>query len=36
MNGPFINTITVWQALFLREALDRFFGSRAGLALLNI
>ncbi len=29
MNSPFINTLTVWQALFLREALDRFFGSRA-------
>ena len=36
MNGPFINTITVWQALFLREALDRFFGSRAGWAWLII
>lgn len=36
MNGPFTNTITVWQALFLREALDRFFGSRAGWAWLII
>ena len=36
MNSPFTNTITVWQALFLREALDRFFGSRAGWAWLII
>ena len=36
MNGPFTNTITVWQALFLREALDRFFGSRAAWAWLII
>lgn len=36
MNGPFINTITVWKALFLRECLDRFFGSRAGWAWLII
>ncbi len=36
MNGPFTNTITVWQALFLREALDRFFGSRAAWAWLVV
>ena len=36
MNGPFTNTITVWQALFLREALDRFYGSRAAWAWLII
>lgn len=36
MNGPFTNTLYVWQALFLREALDRFFGSRAGWAWLII
>ena len=36
MNGPFTNTVTVWQALFLREALDRFFGSRAAWSWLII
>lgn len=36
MNSPFINTLTVWQALFLREALDRFFGSRAAWAWLLV
>lgn len=36
MNGPFTNTLYVWQALFLREALDRFFGSRAGWAWLVV
>lgn len=36
MNGPFTNTLSVWQALFLREALDRFFGSRAGWAWLVV
>ncbi|MDE7065872.1 MAG: ABC transporter permease [Desulfovibrionaceae bacterium] len=36
MNDPFTNTITVWQALFLREALDRFFGSRAAWAWLVV
>lgn len=36
MNGPFTNTMIVWQALFLREALDRFFGSRAAWAWLII
>lgn len=36
MNGPFTNTLHVWHALFLREALDRFFGSRAGWAWLVI
>lgn len=36
MNGPFVNTLTVWQALFLREALDRFFGSRAAWAWLLV
>ncbi len=30
------NTLTVWHALFLRECLDRFFGSRAGWAWLAI
>jgi ABC-type polysaccharide/polyol phosphate export systems, permease component len=34
MNHPLINTLTVWQALFLRETLDRFFGSRAAWAWL--
>lgn len=34
MSRPFVNTITVWQALFLRETLDRFFGSRAAWAWL--
>ncbi|WP_198305915.1 hypothetical protein [Desulfovibrio sp. G11] len=36
MHGPFTNTIYVWQALFLREALDRFFGSRAAWAWLLV
>lgn len=36
MNRPFVNTLTVWQALFLREALDRFFGSRAAWAWLLV
>ena len=36
MNGPLTNTATVWQALFLREALDRFFGSRAAWSWLII
>ena len=36
MNDYFTNTITVWKALFLREILDRFFGSRAGWAWLII
>ena len=36
MNCAFINTITVWKALFLRECLDRFFGSRASWAWLII
>lgn len=36
MNGPVTNTLTVWQALFLREALDRFFGSRAAWAWLLV
>lgn len=36
MNGSFTNTIYVWQALFLREALDRFFGSRAAWAWLLV
>lgn len=26
--APFRNTFAVWRAIFLREALDRFFGSR--------
>ena len=36
MGAPFSNTIYVWQALFLREALDRFFGSRAAWAWLVV
>lgn len=36
MGGPFPNTLAVWQALFLREALDRFFGSRAAWAWLLV
>lgn len=32
MNSAFVNTGSVWHALFLRETLDRFFGSRAGWA----
>lgn len=36
MTSSFKNTITVWRALFLREALDRFFGSRGGWAWLAI
>lgn len=36
MNTPFHNTLIVWKALFLRESLDRFFGSRAGWAWLII
>lgn len=34
MTGALKNTFTVWHALFLREVLDRFFGSRAGWAWL--
>lgn len=36
MASPFTNTRTVWLALFLREALDRFFGSRVGWAWLFV
>lgn len=36
MATPWSNTLSVWQGLFLREALDRFFGSRAGWAWLVI
>ena len=36
MGSPFSNTLAVWQALFLREALDRFFGSRAAWAWLLV
>lgn len=36
MPTPIKNTLTVWHALFLREALDRFFGSRAAWAWLII
>ncbi|WP_291448970.1 ABC transporter permease [Desulfovibrio sp.] len=36
MSSPFSNTVYVWQALFLREALDRFFGSRAAWAWLLV
>lgn len=34
MASPFSNTLTIWHALFLREALDRFFGNRVGWAWL--
>lgn len=34
MPTPFVNVVTVWHALFLREALDRFFGGRAAWAWL--
>lgn len=36
MSNSFGNTLAVWQALFLREALDRFFGSRAAWAWLLV
>lgn len=36
MSGPFSTTMHVWQALFLREALDRLFGSRAAWAWLLV
>lgn len=36
MHHPLVNTLTVWQALFLRETLDRFFGSRAAWAWLLV
>ena len=36
MHNPLVTTLTVWQALFLREALDRFFGSRAAWAWLLV
>lgn len=36
MSSPISTTLTVWHALFLREALDRFFGSRAGWAWLIV
>ena len=29
MSSPFRKTLTVWKALFLKDALSRFFGSRA-------
>lgn len=29
MASPLTNTLNVWHSLFLRESLDRFFGSRA-------
>ena len=29
MANPFAATLQVWQAIFLREALDRLFGARA-------
>lgn len=29
MASPIVNTFAVWRGLFLRETLDRFFGSRA-------
>lgn len=34
MASAFVNTFHVWHALFLRESLDRFFGSRAAWAWL--
>lgn len=36
MSSPLGTTLTVWHALFLREALDRFFGGRAAWAWLII
>lgn len=36
MASPFSNTLSVWHGLFLRETLDRFFGSRAAWAWLLI
>lgn len=36
MTSAIGNTFTVWHALFLREVLDRFFGSRGGWAWLVI
>ena len=36
MANPFTTARTVWLALFLREALDRFFGSRVGWAWLIV
>lgn len=36
MNTPFSNTLSVWQALFLREALDRLFGMRAAWVWLLV
>ena len=36
MASPIANTLEVWRGLFLREALDRFFGSRAAWAWLII
>lgn len=36
MNSPFTTTITVWKALFLRQALERLFSSRAAWAWLVI
>lgn len=36
MNSPFTTTLTVWKALFLRQALERLFSSRAAWAWLVI
>lgn len=36
MNSPLANTLHVWKALFLREALDRLFGSRAAWVWLLV
>ena len=36
MHNPLLTTLTVWRALFLREALDRFFGSRAAWGWLLV
>ena len=35
-NSPFINTLMIWKALFLKDALARFFGSRGAWVWLLI
>ena len=35
-NSPFVNTLMIWKALFLKDALARFFGSRGAWAWLLI
>ncbi len=36
MGNPVSNTLMVWKALFLKDALSRFFGNRAAWAWLII